>query len=82
MNQLIENYERKFGATPSRVVRSPLRVCPLGAHVDHQDGIVSGMALTESIDLAYTPTSDGYIRVQSLDFPDEDAAVGIHLPAD
>ncbi len=72
MNQLIENYERKFGAAPSRAVRSPLRVCPLGAHVDHQDGVVSSMALTESIDLAYTPTSDGYIRVQSLDFPDEE----------
>ncbi|MFW6300515.1 MAG: galactokinase family protein, partial [Oceanicaulis sp.] len=43
------------GAPPSRAVRSPLRICPLGAHVDHQDGVVSGMALTDSIDLVYTP---------------------------
>jgi galactokinase len=72
MEHVVESYERKFGATPSRAVRSPLRICPLGAHVDHQGGIVSGMALTDSIDLVYTPSEDGYIRVQSLDFPDEE----------
>lgn len=72
MEHVIERYERKFGAPPSRAVRSPLRICPLGAHVDHQDGIVSGMALTDSINLVYTPEDDGYLRVQSLDFPDEE----------
>ncbi|NBF40850.1 MAG: hypothetical protein GVY14_10585 [Spirochaetes bacterium] len=74
MEHVIERYERKFGAPapPSRAVRSPLRICPLGAHVDHQDGVVSGMALTDSIDLVYTPEDDGYLRVQSLDFPDEE----------
>jgi galactokinase/galacturonokinase len=72
MEHVVENFERKFGASPSRAVRSPLRICPLGAHVDHQDGIVTGMALTDSIDLVYTPQEDGYLRVQSLDFPDEE----------
>jgi galactokinase/galacturonokinase len=72
MEHVVENYERKFGQSPSRAVRSPLRVCPLGAHVDHQDGIVTGMALTDSVDLVYTPEDDGYLRVQSLDFPDEE----------
>ena len=28
-----------------RLVFSPLRVSPLGAHVDHQGGLVIGMAL-------------------------------------
>ena len=27
---------------------SPYRVCPLGAHVDHQHGIVTGFALTRA----------------------------------
>ncbi|MFW6010118.1 MAG: galactokinase, partial [Actinomycetota bacterium] len=30
------------------------------------------MALNDSIDLVYTPEDDGYLRVQSLDFPDEE----------
>ena len=55
-----------------RVVKSPLRICPIGAHIDHQDGTVLGMALDITIDLIYAPNDDGYIRVQSLDFPDED----------
>jgi galactokinase len=53
-------------------VRSPLRVCPLGAHVDHQHGLVTGMALDVSVDLAYIPDDSGFVRVQSMDFPDED----------
>lgn len=72
MEQLLNTYRDKFG-TPARVmVRSPLRVCPLGAHVDHQDGIVTGLALNESVDLAFGPNEDGYVRVQSVDFPDEE----------
>lgn len=56
----------------NRKIKSPLRICPLGAHVDHQHGLVTGMALQESIDLSYSPSEDGYIRIQSLDFPDEE----------
>ena len=52
-----------------RVVRSPLRVSPLGAHVDHQDGLVTGMALDRAIYLAFVPREDGMMRVESLNFP-------------
>lgn len=72
MEQLITSYREKFGEEPTHRVRSPLRICPLGAHVDHQDGLVTGMALTDSINLAFAPEQHGYIRVQSLDFPDEE----------
>ena len=40
--------------------------------MDHQDGIVTGLALDESVDLAFGPNDDGYVRVQSVDFPDEE----------
>lgn len=53
-------------------VRSPLRVCPIGAHVDHQGGLVSGMAVDQYIDLYYEADPDAYVRVRSLDFPDEE----------
>ncbi len=69
---LISEYRTKFGSEPDAAVRSPLRVCPLGAHVDHQGGIVTGMALTESVNLVFGAADDGYVRVQSRDFPDEE----------
>jgi galacturonokinase len=51
-----------------RVVRSPLRVSPLGAHVDHQDGLVTGMALDRVIYLAFVPREDGEVWVESVNF--------------
>jgi galactokinase len=55
-----------------KVIRSPFRICPLGAHIDHQGGKVTGMALEEGIDLQFIPNEQGYVRIQSLDFPDEE----------
>ncbi|MBI2299988.1 MAG: hypothetical protein HYU66_13780 [Armatimonadetes bacterium] len=50
-----------------RLVRSPLRVCPLGAHVDHQLGLVTGLTLNETVLFAFVPRP-GRMRVWSLDF--------------
>ncbi len=52
-----------------RIVRSPLRVSPLGAHIDHQDGVVTGMALDRALHLAFVPRRDNRIRVESVNFP-------------
>jgi galactokinase len=52
-----------------RVVRAPLRISPLGAHIDHQLGCVMGMAIDRAILLAFAPTVDGTIAVESFDFP-------------
>ena len=52
-----------------RVVRAPLRISPLGAHVDHQDGLVTGMTLDRAIFLAFVPREDRRVVVQSLNFP-------------
>ena len=30
---------------------SPYRVCPLGAYVDHQHGLVTGFAIDRGVDL-------------------------------
>jgi galactokinase len=51
-----------------RVVRSPLRICPLGAHIDHQLGHVTGMTIDQSLLLAFAPTADGSIYLESEDF--------------
>jgi galacturonokinase len=61
----------RFGVAPRcvRVVRSPYRVCPLGAHIDHQLGPVTGMAIDRGVLLAYAPSPDREVRIESLDFP-------------
>ncbi|MBQ8866114.1 MAG: galactokinase, partial [Bacteroidaceae bacterium] len=33
-----------FGKEAQHHIFSPYRVCPLGAHVDHQHGLVTGFA--------------------------------------
>lgn len=47
----------------------PYRVCPLGAHVDHQHGLVTGFALDKGVNIAYTPTENGVIEISSTAFP-------------
>lgn len=59
-------------------LRSPLRVCPLGAHVDHQHGQVTGLTLDAAVLLVFVPRDDARVRLWSLDF---DGAVDFTLDA-
>ena len=47
---------------------APYRVCPLGAHVDHQLGLVTGFAIDKGIDLWFTPSVDGRVHLESMTF--------------
>lgn len=47
----------------------PYRVCPLGAHSDHQFGLVSGFAIDKGIEIAFFPTENGICELRSLNFP-------------
>ncbi|MFQ5858329.1 MAG: galactokinase family protein [Anaerolineae bacterium] len=51
-----------------RLVRAPLRICPLGAHIDHQLGLVTGMTINAPILLAYVPNPMRQVRIHSLNF--------------
>ncbi len=51
-----------------QVAKAPLRICPLGAHIDHQLGIVTGMTIDQSVLLAFAPTDDGSVYVESMNF--------------
>ncbi|MFH1568185.1 MAG: galactokinase family protein, partial [Gemmatimonadota bacterium] len=54
-----------------RVVRSPYRICPLGAHIDHQLGTVTAMAIDRAVHLAYAPVDEPRVRLRSRDFAGE-----------
>lgn len=47
---------------------SPYRVCPLGAHVDHQHGLVTGFAIDKGVDLWFSPSMDGHVHLESKTF--------------
>ena len=47
---------------------SPYRVCPLGAHVDHQHGLVTGFAINRGVDLWFNVREDSLVKLSSLSF--------------
>lgn len=46
----------------------PYRVCPLGAHIDHQNGIINGFALDKGVSIAYGAKENGVIELVSVNF--------------
>ncbi|MBQ2039043.1 MAG: hypothetical protein II486_06295 [Thermoguttaceae bacterium] len=69
-----EEFQRWYGKSGKKqtVEESfcPYRVCPLGAHVDHQYGLVSGFAIDKGITIVYASTT-GAIRFRSVNFEGE-----------
>ena len=47
---------------------APYRICPVGAHVDHQHGLVTGFALDKGVDLWFDVTEDGSVDLRSESF--------------
>ena len=68
---LYEKFISAFGFKPARFSRCPYRICPLGAHVDHQHGVVTGMALDRYLTIAYAPSNAPRCRARSLAFDGE-----------
>ena len=52
-------------------IYSPYRVCPIGAHVDHQHGLVTGFAIDKGVDLWFNVREDAHIHLSSLTFEGE-----------
>lgn len=47
---------------------APYRICPIGAHVDHQHGLVTGFAFDSGIEFLFSATDNGKIEMASLSF--------------
>lgn len=58
---------------------SPYRVCPLGAHVDHQHGLVTGFAIDKGMDLTFDVRDDSAVNLRSETF-DGDVSFDIAMP--
>lgn len=66
---LIDKYKNLFGKKNELyLVRVPLRISPLGAHIDHQLGIVCGMTVDRYIYLIFSENKDKKIRIYSVNY--------------
>lgn len=55
-------------ATEMALSFCPYRICPIGAHIDHQYGKVTGLAIDKGITIAYMRTENGIVELTSLNF--------------
>ncbi len=63
-----EAFEKTYKKPPQYTAFTPYRVCPVGAHSDHQLGKITGFAIDKGIHIAYGPKQNGVIEIQSLQF--------------
>lgn len=63
-----EAFEYTYKKAPQYTAFTPYRVCPIGAHSDHQLGKITGFAINKGIHIAYGPKENGVIEIQSLQF--------------
>ena len=63
-----EKFVEIYGREPMQAF-CPYRVCPLGAHIDHQFGVVHGFALNYGVHMAYGIKKGGIVELVSLNFP-------------
>jgi galacturonokinase len=82
-------FQRTFrGAlSKAKTVEAPLRICPVGAHSDHQLGKVSGFAIDRPVLLTFAPSSGPESEVLSVNFgartpPIAHDAIGEKVPGD
>ena len=69
LNYLKEHYIKHYGLNDEILFSfCPYRICPIGAHVDHQLGLVTGFALNYGIGIAYTVSEDDLCQVVSHNF--------------
>ena len=63
-DKYLEIYKKEADA----VSFCPYRICPLGAHVDHQLGKITGMAINAGVRIAYGAKQNGVVELSSLQF--------------
>lgn len=64
-----ERFYEIYGKDPVGISFCPYRICPIGAHSDHNLGKITGLAIDKGIHIAYKPKMNGVIEMCSLQFP-------------
>ena len=64
-----QRFAEIYGRQPEGLSFSPYRICPIGAHSDHNLGKITGLAIDKGIHIAFRPKQNGVIEMASLQFP-------------
>ena len=64
----LERFQEIYKKEPAATTFCPYRICPIGAHVDHQYGLITGLAIDKGVHIAYGPKKNGVIELSSLQF--------------
>ena len=64
-----ERFNQIYGRDAENISFSPYRICPIGAHSDHNLGKITGFAIDKGIHIAYAPKHNGVVEMSSLQFP-------------
>ena len=64
-----EKFSQIYGRDPEGKSFCPYRICPIGAHSDHNLGKITGLAIDKGIHIAYSPKQNGVVEMASLQFP-------------
>ena len=67
-NRAFEEFGKTYRKEPLDIVFTPYRICPIGAHSDHNLGKITGFAIDKGIYIAYGPKMNGIIEIKSLQF--------------
>lgn len=65
----VQKFKQTYLRDPDGIAFCPYRLCPLGAHVDHQYGLINGFAINYGIHIAYSAKHNGVVELASLNFP-------------
>ncbi len=68
MLRCVEVYKEMYKKDPLDVSFTPYRICPIGAHSDHQLGKITGLAIDKGIHIAYSAKTTGIVELTSLQF--------------
>lgn len=63
-----EAFKEIYKREPCNTAFTPYRICPIGAHSDHQLGRITGFAINKGVHIAYGPKENGIIEIQSIQF--------------
>ena len=64
-----KRFAQIYGRDPEGLAFCPYRICPVGAHSDHNLGRITGLAIDKGIHIAYSPKLNGVVEMTSLQFP-------------
>ena len=63
-----ERFYSIYSRDPAGTSFCPYRICPMGAHSDHQYGKITGLAIDKGVHIAYGPKKNGIVEVHSMQF--------------